>query len=47
MVTSYRQGLNYKEKTPGNIAKLNKLKAKVKKISQGGITTGNFLDRPD
>lgn len=47
MVTSYRQGLNYKEKTPGNIAKLNKLKAKVKKISQGGITTGNLLDRPD
>jgi len=44
MVTSYRHGLNYKEKTPENIAKLNKLKVKVKKISQGGITTGSFLD---
>lgn len=43
MVTYYNQSLDFKDKTPGNISKLNELKVKVKKISQGGITTGNFL----
>lgn len=47
MVTSYRQGLNFEKKTPENIEKLNELKVKVKKIAQGGITTGNFLDSPE
>jgi putative protease len=46
MVTIYRDGLNFIKKTPENIAKLNKLKVKVKKLAQGGITTGNFLESP-
>lgn len=47
MVTSYRQGLSFEEKTHENMEKLNKLKIKVKKLTQGGITTGNFLDSPE
>lgn len=46
MVTYYKQGLNLKEKTPENRVNLKKLKVKVKKLSQGGITTGNFLESP-
>lgn len=46
MVTYYNQGLNLKEKIPENLQKLKKLKTKVKKLSQGGITTGNFLESP-
>ncbi len=47
MVASYRKGLEFKEKTHDSIEKLNKLKFKIKKISQGGITTGNFLNSPE
>lgn len=43
MVKYYIQGLNFKEINENNIHKLNILKNKVKKISGGGITTGNFL----
>jgi len=43
MVKYYIQGLDFKENTDSNIRKLNTLKNKVKKISSGGITTGNFL----
>lgn len=46
MVRYYNQGLDFKENTDINIHKLNILKNKVKKISRGGITTGNFLKSP-
>ena len=46
MVSCYSEGLNYRENRLENIEKLNKLKNKVKRISQGGITTGNFLNTP-
>lgn len=46
MVTIYRNGLNFREKNHENVVKLNKLKIKVKKLAQGGITTGNFLESP-
>lgn len=47
MVTYYHQGLDFRDKTQVNITKLKELKSKVKKISQGGITTWNFRDRPE
>jgi putative protease len=45
MVNYYQEGLQFREKSQVNLVKLNKIKIKIKKISQGGITTGNFLDR--
>jgi putative protease len=43
MVNYYNQGLNFREITDFNIRKLNMLKNRVKKISQGSITSGNFI----
>lgn len=39
----YREGLNYTDENPGNLKHLVGLKNRVKKLSQGGITTGNFI----
>lgn len=46
MVTTYKQGLEFKEKTHHSFEKLNRLKVRMKKLVQGGITTGNFLESP-
>lgn len=43
MVTYYNQSLDLKEDKDNSIPKLNTLKNMTKKISNGGITTGNFL----
>ncbi len=44
MVAFYKQGLEYTEKNYGKTEHmLNKLKYKIKKRSNGGITTGNFI----
>lgn len=43
MVKYYNQSRDLKENNDNNIRKLNNLKKMVKKISNGGITTGNFL----
>jgi putative protease len=39
----YSKGLEFIENGDINIKKINRLKAKIKEISTGGITTGNFL----
>jgi U32 family peptidase len=43
MVAYYLKGLKYGKKSDTNRKNLERLKNKVKKISQGGITTGNFI----
>lgn len=43
MVSSYLKGLDLLFKDDENIKQLHDLKERVKKISQGGITTGNFI----
>ena len=43
MVSIYRKGLEYIEMGVINQKKMNQLKSRIKNISTGGITTGNFL----
>ncbi len=43
MASIYCKGLEYVEKEVNTTKNLNQLKIKVKNISTGGITTGNFL----
>ncbi|MCE5215174.1 MAG: DUF3656 domain-containing protein [Methanobacterium sp.] len=43
MISYYLKGLDFLDKNQGNLKSLYELKNKVKKISQGGITTGNFI----
>ena len=43
MTSIYFKGLEYVEKEVNTTKNLNRLKIKVKNISTGGITTGNFL----
>jgi U32 family peptidase len=43
MTSIYSKGLEYVEKEVNTTKNLNRLKIKVKNISTGGITTGNFL----
>ena len=43
MTSIYSKGLEYIEKETNSTKNMNRLKSKVKNISTGGITTGNFL----
>ena len=43
MTSIYCKGLEYIEKEINTTKNMNRLKIKVKNISTGGITTGNFL----
>ena len=43
MTSIYCKGLEYIEKEINTSKNMNRLKSKIKIISTGGITTGNFL----
>lgn len=43
MVALYKRGISYLAKNGGHTDHLEKLKIRVKKLSKGGITTGNFI----